>query len=59
MCQQIKKSGKSVGFKASGGVRDFNDALIYSNIVKDILGNEWLKPELFRIGASSLYDNSC
>ena len=58
MCQCIKeyheKTGRKVGFKAAGGVRSSEDALIYYAIVKEVLGEEWLNNSLFRIGASSL-----
>jgi len=61
MCEAIKKhhltTGKKIGIKVSGGVRTLADALIYVDLVKSILGDEWLTPTLFRIGASSLaYD---
>ena len=45
------------GFKAAGGVRDVNDAQIYLNLAKDILGKEWANAEHFRFGASSLLTN--
>ena len=58
MCRCIKeyyeKTGRKVGFKAAGGVRSADDALIYYAIVKEVLGDEWLDKSLFRIGASSL-----
>lgn len=58
MCSCIKeyyeKTGRKVGFKAAGGVRSSEDALMYYAIVKDVLGDEWLTSDLFRIGASSL-----
>jgi deoxyribose-phosphate aldolase len=58
MCKCIKeyyeKTGRKVGFKASGGVRSTADALQYYAIVKEVLGDEWLCHDLFRIGASSL-----
>jgi len=61
MCHAIKdfyaKSGRKVGFKAAGGIRTVEDAALYYTIVKEILGGEWLTPELFRIGASSLANN--
>ena len=61
MCEEIKdwhtKTGKKVGFKPSGGIRTFEDAMSYYQIVEEILGEEWLNPKLFRIGASSLFDN--
>jgi deoxyribose-phosphate aldolase len=61
MCYAIKdyyaKSGRQVGFKAAGGIRTAEEAALYYTIVKEILGEEWLTPELFRIGASSLANN--
>lgn len=48
---------RKVGFKASGGVSTAEDALIYYTIIKSVLGDEWLTPELFRIGASRLANN--
>ncbi|MBR1446075.1 MAG: deoxyribose-phosphate aldolase, partial [Alloprevotella sp.] len=43
-----------VGFKAAGGVSTPDDAVKYYTIVKELLGDEWLNPYLFRIGTSSL-----
>lgn len=58
MCCSIKeyyeKTGRKVGFKAAGGVRKSDEALLYYAIVKEVLGEEWLNNDLFRIGASSL-----
>lgn len=58
MCQCIKeyyqKTGRKVGFKAAGGIRTDEDALNYYAIVKEVLGDEWLTHDLFRLGASSL-----
>ncbi len=58
MCQCIKeyyeKTGNMVGFKASGGIRTTEDAVKYYTIVKEVLGEQWLTNERFRIGASSL-----
>lgn len=58
MCQAIRdyyeKTGVKVGFKAAGGVRSAEDAALYYTIVEEILGKEWLTPDLFRIGASSV-----
>lgn len=58
MCQCIKeyyqRTGRKVGFKASGGIRTADEALKYYAIVKEVLGDEWLNQDLFRIGASSL-----
>lgn len=58
MCRCIKEyyalTGRKVGFKAAGGVRSTEEALRYYAIVKEVLGDEWLCHDLFRIGASSL-----
>lgn len=58
MCKAIKsyheKTGTKIGFKVSGGVSTVDDAVKYYTIVKEILGEEWLSPTLFRIGASRL-----
>lgn len=61
MCQCIKeyyeKTGHKVGFKVSGGVATTADAVAYYTLVKEILGEEWLSNEFFRIGASRLANN--
>ena len=61
MCQAIKmfyeKTGRKVGFKAAGGVKTPQDAALYYTIVEQILGEEWLTTDLFRIGASSAANN--
>ena len=61
MCKAIKeyyeKTGRQVGFKAAGGVRTPEDAALYYTIVKEILGEEWLTTDLFRIGASAAANN--
>ena len=58
MCQCIKeyyeKTGRKVGFKCSGGVSTSDDAIKYYTVVKEVLGEEWLTNEWFRIGASRL-----
>lgn len=58
MCRCIKeyydKTGRKVGFKAAGGIRSTADALNYYTVVREVLGEEWLCHDLFRIGASSL-----
>ncbi|HNW49084.1 MAG TPA: deoxyribose-phosphate aldolase [Bacteroidales bacterium] len=61
MCRAIKehyrKTGKKVGFKPAGGISTPQDAILYYAIVDTILGEEWLNPELFRLGASRLANN--
>jgi len=58
MCEAIKeyaqKSGRAVGIKPAGGISDISTAVNYYLIVNEILGNDWLKPERFRFGASKL-----
>ena len=50
-------TGKKIGIKPAGGIVTKEDALTYFAIVKENLGDEWLNPELFRIGASRLANN--
>ena len=58
MCKAINSylsiTGNKVGIKISGSVHTAEDAVRYYTIVKEILGDEWLNKDLFRIGASSL-----
>jgi deoxyribose-phosphate aldolase len=49
-----ERYGYQVGFKPAGGVATSKSALQYLTLMKEELGNEWLEPHLFRIGASSL-----
>ena len=61
MCRAISvfyaETGIKVGFKAAGGIVTSADAVLYFNIVKTILGDEWTKNNLFRIGSSKLPNN--
>lgn len=50
-------NGVRVGIKVAGGVRTASEAVKYYTIIKEVLGQEWLTPDLFRIGASSLADS--
>ncbi len=47
-------TGLRVGYKPAGGISKAKDALTYLAMVKDELGDRWLRPDLFRFGASSL-----
>ena len=47
-------TGYKVGFKPAGGISAAKDVLNYQFVMKEELGNDWLQPNLFRIGASSL-----
>jgi deoxyribose-phosphate aldolase len=61
MCRAIlsfySETGIRVGFKPAGGIVTPGDAVIYYNIVKHCLGEDWLNCKLFRIGASRLANN--
>lgn len=58
MCQAIKEyyqeTGNKVGFKPAGGINTVADAIVYYTIVKEVLGDEWLSNEYFRLGTSRL-----
>ena len=50
-------TGREVGLKVAGGIRSSKDAIRYLVIVNETLGEEWLTPDRFRIGASSLLND--
>ena len=58
MCQTIKEyqemTGTKVGFKAAGGIKTVDEAVEYYTIVAEILGEDYIKEGLFRIGTSRL-----
>ncbi|KAJ4918814.1 hypothetical protein JOQ06_022155 [Pogonophryne albipinna] len=47
-------TGHKVGFKPAGGIRTAQESLVWLTLIKEELGNDWLSPLLFRLGASSL-----
>ncbi|XP_037245399.1 deoxyribose-phosphate aldolase isoform X4 [Falco rusticolus] len=51
------QTGNKVGFKPAGGIRTAKEAITWLMLVKEELGVEWLTPELFRLGASSLLED--
>jgi deoxyribose-phosphate aldolase len=53
----VERSGRIVGFKAAGGVSTSKAALHRLVIVKETLGDDWLTPDRFRIGASSVLND--
>lgn len=61
MAQCIKEyhaaTGRMVGFKAAGGVSTTADAVKYYTVIKEVLGENWLSNEYFRLGASRLANN--
>ena len=48
------RTGYRVGYKPAGGISKAKDALVYLSLIKEELGDRWLRPDLFRFGASSL-----
>lgn len=58
ICQTLKayfeKTNIRCGIKVSGGIRTLEDATKHYTIVKEVLGDEWLNSQYFRIGASKL-----
>ncbi len=48
------ESGRRIGMKAAGGIRTSKQALALLVLVKETLGDAWLTPALFRIGASTV-----
>src|SRR6266702_1919947 len=50
-------TGRRVGVKAAGGIRTAKDAIRYLVLVRETAGPEWLTPDYFRIGASSLLND--
>lgn len=57
MLEVIAQSGGRVGFKASGGLRTLDDALMYLELADRVMGRDWACPRTFRFGASSLLDD--
>jgi deoxyribose-phosphate aldolase len=49
-----EQTGYKIGYKPAGGIAHAKDVMNYQFIMKEELGNEWLQPDLFRVGASSL-----
>jgi deoxyribose-phosphate aldolase len=52
--EYFQQTGYAVGYKPAGGIRSAKNALEYLYLMKDELGGRWMKPDLFRFGASSL-----
>ena len=48
------RTGYAVGYKPAGGISKAKDALVYLSMIKEELGDPWLRADLFRFGASSL-----
>jgi deoxyribose-phosphate aldolase len=52
--EYLGRTGYKVGFKPAGGISKAKQALTWQALMKEELGDEWLMPDLFRFGASSL-----
>jgi len=52
--EYLERTGFKVGFKPAGGISKAKVALAWQALMKEELGDEWLMPDLFRFGASSL-----
>ncbi len=51
------ETGIKIGMKPAGGIRNTKEAIANLVLVKETLGDDWLTPDLFRIGASSLLND--
>jgi deoxyribose-phosphate aldolase len=49
-----ERTGYKIGFKPAGGMKAAKDAIAWQILMKEELGNDWLQPNLFRLGASSM-----
>ena len=52
-----EETGRRVGFKAAGGIRQAKQAVQHLVLVHETLGPDWLTPDLYRLGASSLLND--
>ena len=50
-------TGEKIGMKPAGGIKASKDALRYLVAVAETVGEDWLTPDLFRFGASSLLND--
>src|SRR5689334_24126070 len=53
----FEETGRRVGFKPAGGVRVAKNAIQHLILVHETLGPDWLTPDLYRIGASSVVND--
>lgn len=51
------ETGIQIGMKPAGGIKTAKDAIAYLVLMKETLGDEWLTPELYRLGASSVLND--
>jgi deoxyribose-phosphate aldolase len=50
-------TGRMIGVKPAGGIRTSKDAIKYLVMVNEVVGSEWLDPDWFRFGASTLLND--
>jgi deoxyribose-phosphate aldolase len=53
----VRETGRPVGFKAAGGIRTSKQAIGYLVLLYETLGADWMTPDLFRLGASTLLND--
>jgi len=56
LLEEIAASGRAVGFKPAGGLRNTEDCGTYLAIADDVMGQDWATPDTFRFGASGVLD---
>jgi deoxyribose-phosphate aldolase len=52
--EYAEETGMAVGFKPAGGIRSAKQSIEWLTLMKEELGNTWMEPHLFRLGASSM-----
>lgn len=52
--EYLEQTGHAVGFKPAGGIRSAKSALEWLMLMKEELGERWMRPDRFRLGASAL-----
>jgi deoxyribose-phosphate aldolase len=53
----FRETGRPVGFKAAGGIRTSKQAIAYLVLLYETLGSDWMTPDRFRLGASTLLND--
>lgn len=48
------RTGVKIGFKPAGGMKTAKDAIAWQILMREEMGRDWLEPDLFRLGASSM-----
>src|SRR3989442_10221789 len=53
----VRETGRPVGIKPAGGIRTSKQAIAYLVVLYETLGADWMTPERFRLGASTLLND--